>query len=125
MVRLKLKGTMEEKNKPKLRVKFYKTPNGNEPVKEWLQSLSKEIKKIVGEDIRTVQIVWPHGMPLVKPMGSKLWEIRSSIPNGIVRIFFTIKNELIVLLHSIMKKTQKTPQQELDIARKRLKAWED
>jgi hypothetical protein len=51
--------------------------------------------------------------------------IRSSIPNGIVRIFFTIKNEHIVLLHSIIKKTQKIPQQELDIARKRLKAWED
>jgi len=116
---------MEEKDKPKLRVKFYKTSNGNEPVREWLQSLSKEIKKIVGEDIRTVQIVWPHGMPLVKHMGGKLWEIRSSIPNGIVRILFTIKNEHIVLLHSFIKKTQKTPQQELEMARKRLKEWED
>lgn len=116
---------MEEKSKLKLRVKFYRTSNGNEPVREWLQSLSKEVKKIVGEDIRTVQIVWPHGMPLVRHMGSKLWEIRSSIPNGTIRVFFTIRDEHIVLLHSIMKKTQKTPQLELDIARKRLREWED
>lgn len=116
---------MEEKIKPKLRVKFYKTPNGNEPVREWLQSLSKETKKIVGEDIRVAQIVWPQGMPLVKHIESKIWELRSTIPNGIVRIFFTVKNENIVLLHSFVKKTQKTPQQELEIARKRLKQWVD
>jgi phage-related protein len=64
-------------------------------------------------------------MPLVKPMGGKLWEIRSSISNGIIRVLFTIKNEHIVLLHGLIKKTQKTPQQDLEAARKRLKEWED
>lgn len=106
-------------------MKFYKKPNGIEPVREWLQSLSKEVKKIVGEDIKAVQIVWPIVEPLVKHIEGKIWEVRSTIPNGKVRIFFTVKNEQMILLHSIMKKTQKTPPQELEIARKRLKEWVD
>lgn len=116
---------MEEKSKPKFRVKFYRAGNGSEPVREWLQSLNKEVKKIIGEDIRTIQLVWPQGMPLVKHIEGKMWELRSSIPSGIIRIFFTLKNEHIVLLHSFIKKTQKIPQQELEIARKRLKEWVD
>lgn len=116
---------MNEKLAPKLRVKFYKTPSGNEPVKEWLKSLSRETKKTVGEDIRAVQIVWPQGMPLVRHMEGKIWELRSNVKNGIARIFFTIKNEYIVLLHGFAKKTQRTPQQEFEIARKRLKEWMD
>lgn len=112
---------MEEKLKLRLRVKFYKNQNGKEPVREWLQSLGKEIKKIVGEDIKTVQIVWPIGMPLVKHIEGKLWEVRSTIPNGKIRVFFTVKSELMILLHGIIKKTQKAPNQELEIARKRLK----
>ena len=114
-----------EVSNPKLRVKFYQTPNGNEPVREWLQSLSKEAKKAVGEDIRVAQMVWPKGMPLVKHLGKKMWELRSIIPNGIVRIFFTVKNEHIVLLHGFVKKSQKIPQQELEVAQRRLKEWED
>jgi phage-related protein len=95
---------MEGKRNLILKVKFYKTPKGNEPVREWLHSLSAEIKKIVGEDIRTVQIIFPSSTPLFKYMGNRLWEIRSTIPNGIVRIFFTIKNEYLILLHSFIKK---------------------
>ena len=90
-----------------------------------MKSLNKEAKKTVGEDIRAVQIVWPQGMPFVRHMEGKIWELRSTIKNGIVRIFFTLKNEHIVLLHSFAKKTPKTPQQELEVARKRLKDWED
>jgi phage-related protein len=116
---------MEKNDKPQLRVKFYKTPNGNEPVREWLKSQTKDVKKIVGEDIRAAQKVWPQGMPLVKHVESKIWEVRSTIPRGIVRVLFTVRNECIVLLHSFIKKTQKTPQQELEIARKRLKEWVD
>ena len=94
-------------------------------MREWLQSQTKEMKKIVGEDIRAAQMVWPQGMPLVKHVEGKLWELRSTIPNGIVRIFFTIKNDYMVLLHNFIKKTQKIPHQDVEIARKRLKEWVD
>lgn len=115
---------MEKPQKPEFGVKFYKTFSGNEPVKEWLKSLSKELKKIIGEDIRTAQIVWPLGMPTVKHLKGKLWEVRSVIPNGIARVFFTVRGKDIVLLHAFFKKTQKTPQQELEIVLRRLKELE-
>lgn len=108
--------------KKSLKVKFYKAfPSGCEPVREWLKSLSKEEKRTIGEDIMTVQMTWPIGMPLVKHMGKKIFEIRSSLPNGIARIFFAIHEDEIVLLHGFIKKSQKTPPQELEIARKRMK----
>ena len=116
---------MNEKAEPRLRVKFYKTASGKEPVRDWLNDLRKDVKKIIGEDIRATQILWPKGAPLIKPIENKIWEIRSTIPNGIVRIFFTVKNEHIVLLHGFIKKSQKTTKQELEIARKRLKEWID
>jgi len=55
-----------------LRVNFFKTDAGNEPVRVWLKSLSSEEKKIIGEDIKTVQFGWPIGMPLVRPLGGNL-----------------------------------------------------
>jgi phage-related protein len=108
-----------------LRVKFYSTQQGNEPVKEWLQSQPKDMKKLIGEDIRTDQKAWPLGMPLVKHVEGKIWELRSHIPHGIIRVFFTVKSECMVLLHVFTKKSQKLPKQELEIARKRLKEWVD
>ncbi len=115
---------METKEKPDLDVKFYRSPSGNEPVKEWLRSLSKELKRIIGEDIRTAQMVWPLGMPIVKHLTGKLWEVRSSIPNGIGRVFFTVRDRDMVLLHAFFKKSQKTPPQELETAKRRLKDLE-
>ncbi len=106
-----------------LRVKFFRTGNGNgnEPVREWLKSLSPDIRKIIGEDIKSVQFGWPLGMPLVRKLAPNLWEIRSSIREGIVRVLFTIVDNKMVLLHGFIKKSQKTPQNDLDIARRRLR----
>jgi phage-related protein len=59
-------------------------------------------------------------MPLIRKLESKLWEVRSRIEDGIARVFFTVEDGTMVLLHSFIKKSQKTPQSELDIARKRL-----
>lgn len=63
-------------------------------------------------------------MPLVRYIEPKLWEIRSNIANGIIRIFFTIMNDELILLHGFIKKSQKTPEKELEIARKRLQNLE-
>lgn len=110
---------------PKLRVKFFKTDSGKEPVKEWLKDLTKIERKTIGDDIKTVQIGWPLGMPLVRSIGDGLWEVRSTIPNGIARILFVAKGGKMVLLHGIIKKTNKLPPQDKQLALKRLKQWEN
>ena len=116
---------MNEDNPIKLRVVFYKLSSGTEPVREWLKVLPKVLRKIVGEDIKVVQTNWPIGMPLVRNLGKKLWEVRSSIPNGIARVLFIVKDHNLVLLHGFIKKSQKTPNQELELARKRQKDLEE
>src|ERR1700722_14730275 len=96
-----------EKIKPTLSVEFYRETNGNEPVRKWLQSLDKPIKVIVGEDISKVQFRWPLGMPLVRGLGDGIHEVRSHIPNGIIRVLFTVISKKMILLHGIIKKTEK------------------
>jgi len=102
-----------------LKVYFYKSPNGNEPVRDWLKHRTLAEKKEIGEDIKAVEYSWPVGYPQVVKLDRDLWELRTTLPNGISRIFFTIWERYLVLLHSIIKKTQKTPQQDLETAKKR------
>ena len=62
-------------------------------------------------------------MPLVRSLGQGIWEVRSSLSSGrIARVLFYVESDYMVLLHGFMKKTQKTPQQEIDLAIKRMKA---
>ncbi len=64
----------------------------------------------------------PIGMPLVRGLGDGLWEVRSSLSGGrIGRVIFTVEHSAMVLLHGFIKKTQKTPKQDLDLALKRKK----
>ena len=110
---------MPSPNGKTLTVRFFKTSSGNEPVRDWLKLRSSEEKKAIGEDIKAVEYSWPVGYPQVKKLDKDLWELRSNLPDGICRIFFTNWKKYMVLLHGIIKKTQKTPQQDLDIAKKR------
>jgi phage-related protein len=101
---------------------FYALPSGREPVRDWLKSLPAEDRKIVGEDIKDVEFAWPIGMPLCRPMSQGLWEVRSSLTNGrIARVLFCEHAGAMVLLHAFVKKTQKTPAADLELARKRMK----
>lgn len=76
--------------------------------------------QIIGEDIKTVEFGWPLGMSLVRKMDKNLWEVRSDITNKeIARVFFTVKHGLMILLHGFKKKSEKTPPNELDIAKER------
>ncbi|WP_367870392.1 type II toxin-antitoxin system RelE/ParE family toxin [Luteolibacter sp. Populi] len=102
-----------------LEVRFFRNINGREPAREWLQGFSTEEKKIIGADIKVVQWKWPIGKPLVDNLGQGLWEIRTSLGDRIVRVFFFVQNERIIILHGIVKKTQKTPAQDLKLARQR------
>ena len=106
-----------------LKVIFYKTETGNEPVREWLKSLLKEDCKVIGADILTVQYAWPVGKPLVDNLGDGVWEIRSRLDNRIARTLFAMVDQEIVLLHGFIKKQQKTPQDELELAKKRRKQY--
>ena len=101
---------------------FYQLQSGREPVREWLKALSREDRKIVGEDIKDIEFSWPIGMPLCRVMGKGLWEVRSDLTGSrIARVLFCIRDGKMVLLHAFIKKTQKTPDADLDLAMKRKK----
>lgn len=102
-------------------VDFYKQENGREPVREWLQSLIKGERRVIGEDIKMIQEGWPLGMPLVASLGKGLWEVRSVLPKKIARTLFVMHQGQMVLVHGFIKKTQKTPSQDLEIGLKRAK----
>lgn len=104
---------------PKLAVKFFRTTEGREPVRDWLRSLPAMERKGIGDDIRTVQFGWPLGMPLVRKLEAGLWEVRIKPADRIARVLFTIADGEAVLLHGFIKKSQKTPQAELLIAKQR------
>ncbi len=111
----------EEHPGPILSVVFFRTESNREPVREWLKSLPKPERAILGEDIKTVQFGWPLGMPLVRKLDAGLWEIRSRLPGRIARILFTTGDHRMVLLHGFFKQSQKTPAEDLELAKKRLR----
>ncbi|MEI8288611.1 MAG: type II toxin-antitoxin system RelE/ParE family toxin [Verrucomicrobiota bacterium] len=106
-----------------LKVVFFKTDTGNEPVREWLKELSRDDCKVIGTDILTVQYAWPVGKPLVDHLGDGLWEVRSRLDNRLARTLFAMVDQEIVLLHGFIKKQQKTPVDELELAKKRKKQY--
>ena len=106
-----------------LKVVFFEPDTGNEPVREWLKELSKEDCKVIGTDILTVQYAWPVGKPLVDNLGDGIGEVRSRLDNRIARTLFAMVNQEMVLLHGFIKKQQTTPQDELDLAKKRKKQY--
>jgi len=106
----------------KLPAAFYRTGGGREPVREWLKGLDDADRRTVGHDIATAEFGWPVGMPVCRSLGKGLYEIRSEISHGrIARVIFCVADEQMVLLHGFIKKTQKTPKPDLDLALKRKK----
>ena len=99
---------------------FYQTEANNEPVRDWLKDLNKDDRIAIGSDIKTVEFGWPIGMPTCRPLGKGLYEVRSNLPsNRIARTIFCIYLGQMVILHGFIKKTQKTPKQDLDLALER------
>jgi len=104
----------------RLPARFYRSAGGREPVREWLKSLDPPARKIIGEDIKDVEFSWPIGMPLIQSLGEGLWEVRSNLPgNRIARTLFCVTRKEMVLLHGFIKKTQKTPTHDIQLALKR------
>ncbi|AOA04655.1 MULTISPECIES: type II toxin-antitoxin system RelE/ParE family toxin [Pseudomonas] len=104
---------------PILTVAFFRTEADNEPVREWLTGLGREQRRLIGIDIKTVQLGWPIGMPVVRKLEPKLWEVRSDLEGIIARVIFTVVGSQMILLHGFIKKSQKTPTVDLQTARQR------
>jgi phage-related protein len=104
---------------PVLRIRFFRAAKGREPVRDWLKSRPAEERKAIGDDLRTMQFGWPLGMPLVRSLGSGIWEVRTRLPNRIARVLFTTFEDEAVLLHGFIKKSQETPLHELRLAKRR------
>lgn len=103
-------------------VVFWRSAGAREPVREWLRDLPQDDRRVIGFDLRLVQFGWPVGMPLCRSLGDGLWELRSGLPSHrIGRVLFAFHGGRLVLLHGFIKKTQKTPQDAINIAEKRLK----
>lgn len=91
-------------------VHFFRSDGGNEPVREWLRSFDVDDRKTIGDDIKTVELGWPIGMPLVRKMEADLWELRIELYLRIARLFFTVVGDRMVLLHGfINRRTRRRP----------------
>lgn len=112
-------------DRKRLTARFYESPNGRAPVREFLLDLADADRRTLGKDIAKAEFGWPIGMPSCRPMGAGLFEIRSNLGDGrIGRVLFGITGSGMVLLHGFIKKTQATPKADLDLARRRLKEVE-
>jgi len=107
---------------PEMPVRFYRTEAGGAPVLDWLRSLDKGDRHAIGLDLMRVQFGWPIGRPLVGSLKDGLWEVRSSLPSQrIARLILCFHDQMLVVLHGFIKKTQKTPADDLALAKRRMK----
>ena len=90
---------------------FFRTEAGGEPVRDWLKGLSAEDRKRIGEDIKTAEFGWPIGMPVCRPLGDGVYEVRTTLA------LTSTRRGALVLLHGFIKKTRKTPDEDLELAR--------
>jgi phage-related protein len=112
-------GGKEWKKQPEVSVVFYRTASREEVVREWLRGLDRADRNIIGQDLMRVQLRWPIGMPLCRSLGDGLWEVRSLGGNRIARVLLCFADDRLVVLHGFIKKTPKTPDAVLKLARKR------
>ena len=107
----------------KVPARFFATASGIEPVRVWLKGLDLEDRKTVGKDIQKIELGWPIGLPVCRSLGNGIWEVRSDLSSGrTARVLFAPVEGSLVLLHGFIKKTQKTPTPDKELALNRLKA---
>jgi phage-related protein len=109
----------------KIPLVFFRTSAGHKPVRDWLKDLPEAERHAIGTDLLRAQWRWPVGMPLCRPMGGGLWEIRTDLPTKrTARVLICLYREHLVALHGFIKKTRTTPDEDLELARKRKKELE-
>ncbi|NNM87747.1 MAG: type II toxin-antitoxin system RelE/ParE family toxin [Phycisphaerae bacterium] len=113
---------MQRSHPQKTPLVFFRTSGGNEPVREWLKGLPGAERHAIGKDLMRVQWRWPVGMPLCRPLGGGLWELRTGLPTGrTARVLLCPHGDALVALHGFFKKTRATPDEALALARNRKK----
>ena len=118
-------GCMPRDRPRKVPVVFYRTAAGREVVRDWLRGLDERDRNVIGQDLMRVQYRWPIGMPLCRAMGDGLWEVRSDLPgNRIARVLFVVRQDEILVVHGFLKKSRKTPDDDLALAHKRKREFE-
>jgi len=111
---------VESLQSPKIPLIFFRTSSGSEPVREWLKGLPEVERQAIGTDLLRAQWRWPVGMPLCRPMGTGLWEVRTDLPTRrTARVLLCLYREHLVALHGFIKKARTTPPEDLALARKR------
>jgi phage-related protein len=104
---------------------FYCNEAGSEPMREWLKALPETDRQAIGKDLLRAQWRWPVGMPLCRPLGKGLWEVRTNLAtNRTARVLLCLHREHLVALHGFIKKTRALPDEDLALARKRQKELE-
>jgi len=104
---------------PKIELVFYRSATGAEPVRDWLVGLDGEARRAIGLDLQRIQYRWPVGMPLVRPMGRGLFEVRTALRGREARVLFCFHAGELYALHGFIKKTPATPPADLELARRR------
>jgi phage-related protein len=116
---------VRQKTPRKIELIFFRNSAGAEPVRDWLKGLDETERHAIGTDLLRAQWRWPVGMPLCRPMGEGLWEVRTNLPsNRTARVLICFYNDCLVALHGFIKKTRTTPEDDLALARKRRKELE-
>jgi phage-related protein len=86
---------------------FYRTAAGGEPVREWLKGLDEAERQAIGRDLLRAQWRWPVGMPLCRPMGGGLWEVRTDLSTErTARVLLCLCRERLVALHGFIKNAE-------------------
>lgn len=109
---------------PGYKVIFYRTPQGAEPVREWLQSLKRSERLQLGQAIQVLQMNGPVlPMPYACPLGQGLFELRERVGKVRYRVFYTFDGgRVVVLLHAAVK-DQRVLEADIALARRRLKDY--
>jgi phage-related protein len=106
----------------KVPLAFFRATTGTEPVRDWLE---KKECHAIGADLLRAQWRWPVGMPLCRPLGKGLWEIRTDLPgNRTARVLICHYRNHLVALHGFIKKTRTTPADDLALALRRQRELE-
>jgi phage-related protein len=109
----------------KIPLVFFRTLAGSEPVREWLKALAPVERQAIGKDLLRAQGRWPVGMPLCRPLGHGLWEVRTDLPTKrTARVLVCLYRNHLVALHGFIKKTWTTLEEDLALARQRMKELE-
>jgi phage-related protein len=115
----------EQLHRQKIPLIFFRSASGSEPVRDWLKGLDDSERQEIGRDLLRAQWRWPVGMPLCRPMGDGLWEVRTDLPSKrTARVLLCLCLRHLVALHGFIKKTRAAPDEDLTTARRRQRELE-